>query len=655
MRELLTVGSGLSNEGLSENIIESSLDGIYVFDCECRYTFWNPGMERLSGMSRSQVLGRCAFDVFPFLKETGSDRFFFEALSGQTVFAKDRIFSIPETNRRGFFEGHYHPLLDSSGKIIGGYAIIRDITERKLAEEALRASESKYRTLMEQASDGIHTYDLEGNFIDVNSKLCEMLGYTREELLRLNVRDLIPTEELATAPLRIEELRAGKTIIRERSVRRKDGTSMSVEISGKMLQSGVLQAIIRDITERKRAEKALRQLSNKIERQLHRFDTVASSVQDFIYMFDLQGRFTYINQPLLDLWQKTFEQAVGRNFYELDYPADLAEKLQRQIQEVITSRGPLKDETPYTSAFGTRAYEYIFVPLIGSDGAVEAVAGVTRDVTERKRAEEELLSAREGLEQRVRERTNELAQANEALHAEAIVRQQAEEERKELLRLLLGAQEDERCRIARELHDQMGQHLTALTWELKALESSEIERDYARERLHQLQKLTEELIQQVHTLAWRLRPAALDDLGLQVALHNYVEQWAERSRIVVKLHLSGIGNQRFAPHLETTVYRIVQEALTNVLKHAEADRVNLSLEQRLEQLFVIVEDNGRGFDVEAVTTVPVKERRLGLLGMRERVAQVSGTLNLESTPGVGTLVMVRIPLSSNGNGDSRHD
>ncbi len=220
--------------------------------------------------------------------------------------------------------------------------------------------------------------------------------------------------------------------------------------------------------------------------------------------------------------------------------------------------------------------------------------------------EEELRNAREELERRVGERTAELASANEALKAEAIERERGEDERKELLRQLLGAQEEERRRIARELHDQMGQHLTALTWGLKALDISEREATAARERLHRLQDLTEELAQQVHTLAWQLRPTALDDLGLQTAIHNYVEQWAKQSQIVVDLQTGGIDSQRFAPHLETNVYRIVQEALTNVLKHAGADRVSLSLEQRLEQLFVIVEDNGRGFDVEAVITAPSK-------------------------------------------------
>ncbi|MBD2742865.1 ATP-binding protein [Coleofasciculus sp. FACHB-1120] len=126
-----------------------------------------------------------------------------------------------------------------------------------------------------------------------------------------------------------------------------------------------------------------------------RIDAVVSSVPDFIYTFDLAGRFTYINKPLLDLLQKTFAEAMGKNFFELDYPPELAARLQQQIQQVIATRQPLKDETPYTSAFGTRAYEYIFVPLFDADGAVEAVAGTSRDITEHKQIEVALRASEE--------------------------------------------------------------------------------------------------------------------------------------------------------------------------------------------------------------------------------------------------------------------
>ncbi|MEG3897291.1 PAS domain S-box protein [Microcoleus sp. SVA1_B6] len=139
----------------------------------------------------------------------------------------------------------------------------------------------------------------------------------------------------------------------------------------------------------------MRQQSGELERQLRKFDTIASSVLDFIYTFDLSGRFTYINPALLNLWQKTSAQALGKNFVELDYPTDLATRLQDRIQQVIETRQPLKDEMLYTSALGTRTYEYIFVPLFNANGAVEAVAGVTRDITDRKQTEAALRDSEE--------------------------------------------------------------------------------------------------------------------------------------------------------------------------------------------------------------------------------------------------------------------
>jgi PAS domain S-box-containing protein len=153
--------------------------------------------------------------------------------------------------------------------------------------------------------------------------------------------------------------------------------------------SGILAHGV-DLTDRQRAESALAALSAESERQQRMYETALSNTADFVYLFDLQGRFTYMNKALLDLWQKDFSQAVGKNFFELEYPPELADRLQRQIQQVIETRQPLRDETPYTSVAGTRAYEYIFVPVFGKDGTVEAVAGSTRDVTTRKHLEEAL-------------------------------------------------------------------------------------------------------------------------------------------------------------------------------------------------------------------------------------------------------------------------
>jgi PAS domain S-box-containing protein len=393
--------------------------------------------------------------------------------------------------------------------------MVRDIAKRKRAEESLRRSESMYRLLLEQASDGIHTYDLRGDFIETNSKLCQMLGYTRAELLRLNVKDLIPAADLAATPIRFDELQAGKTLLTERWLRRKDGTLLPVEISGRMIQDGVLQSIIRDISERKLAEEQLR-------------------------------------------------------------------------------------------------------------------------------------TAYDELERRVRERTDELARANDTLKAEIAERLRAEDERRELLRRLVTAQEDERRRISRELHDQMGQRLAALMIGLKTLDEHSYGRQPALAGLRQLQEITDELSREAHALAWRLRPAALDDLGLHTALYNYVKDWAERSRVQVDFYSAGIEHERLPLAHETALYRIAQEALTNILKHSQANRVSIILERRADHVFAVVEDNGKGFDVETLTNMPPKERNLGLLGMRERATLLGGTLEIESAPGAGASVFVRIPLAAGG-------
>ena len=263
----------------------------------------------------------------------------------------------------------------------------------------------------------------------------------------------------------------------------------------------------------------------------------------------------------------------------------------------------------------------------------------------RRQAEEALRDAYNDLEQRVEERTLQLSRVNENLQTEISKHKESEAARLELLRRLVTAQEEERRRISRELHDQTGQQLTALLLGLKTLNNSTGNGSTSlHKNLLQLQKLTERLVEEAHHLAWELRPAALDDLGLETALSNYVEKWSERNSISLDFH-SGLNKLRLPPPVETAVFRIVQEALTNILKHAQATRVSVMLEHRYDELLVIVEDNGRGFQPEA--PLKVKEPGgLGLVGINERVALVCGKLNIESEPGCGTTLAIRIPASA---------
>lgn len=220
----------------------------------------------------------------------------------------------------------------------------------------------------------------------------------------------------------------------------------------------------------------------------------------------------------------------------------------------------------------------------------------------------------------------------------------AEQERTQLLQRLVTAQEDERYRIARELHDQTGQYLAALMMGLKSLDDGapSTSRSSNGGGVKRLRELTAQFSKEMRNFALELRPTSLDDLGLQTALANYVDEWSERYGIAVDFHSNGFIKQRLPPHIETALYRIVQEALTNVLKHAEAKRVSLIMEYRGNRVLAVMEDDGRGFNVEAALGAPVAERRLGLTGMRERIELVGGTLEIESSAGAGTTLVVRI-------------
>jgi signal transduction histidine kinase len=260
---------------------------------------------------------------------------------------------------------------------------------------------------------------------------------------------------------------------------------------------------------------------------------------------------------------------------------------------------------------------------------------------ERKRAEEELQKNQAELEKRVEERTAELSKANQALQAEIAQRVRAEEAQRQVLRRLADAEETERGRISRELHDRLGQDLTGLKLKLQLIHKQGSFAPPVQESLGKLEQLADGLMRDIHRLAWELHPAVLDDLGLEAALRRYTTEWSENNRVPVDFHSDGVEAHRLPLQLETTLYRITQEALTNVTRHANAKRVSVLLERRPDHVSLIIEDDGSGFNAGIQTSAA--QGKLGLLGMQERVTLAGGTLEIESTSGAGTTVFVRVP------------
>jgi two-component system sensor histidine kinase UhpB len=361
-----------------------------------------------------------------------------------------------------------------------------------------------------------------------------------------------------------------------------------------------LKKAIRYAIERRRAEEELRETREN-------FRSIVETTNEWIWSMDVAGKLTYSNPAVKDILGYAPEELIGKKNLLFMHEDD-----RRGFEEVLpkfiaAKRGwaGLVLRWRHKNG-GYRHLESNAVPILDSSGLLVGYRGADRDITERQRAKQ----ARMQLQLR-----------------------------------LVTVQEEERHRLSRELHDQMGQTIAALMLSLKSLSDSGQFQSSAIERLQHVQDLANQLAQQVHTLATDLRPTALDDLGLNTALSNYVEEWAERSNITADFHSSGLTHKRLPLHLETTIYRIIQEALTNILKHAGAQNVSIIVEHRENRVLAIIEDNGCGFDVGTMINTPARERRLGLLGMQERVELVGGTLNIESTLGTGSTIYVRIPTS----------
>jgi len=238
----------------------------------------------------------------------------------------------------------------------------------------------------------------------------------------------------------------------------------------------------------------------------------------------------------------------------------------------------------------------------------------------------------------------ELLKKQSDLQCEIDERRHAQQMQVDLLRRLVSVQEEERRRISRELHDKCGQDLTAMRLCLKHLEDSTPGSEDSRRQFKSLRELLEQVSGEMHHLAMELRPPALDELGLEMAIGGYLKSWQTLTGIPVDFESHGMVPGNVSPDAETALYRILQESLTNVVKHAAASSVSVVVEGDDSFVQVIIEDQGRGFDVNSLSSNLTQRQPLGVLGMRERMEAVGGTLEIESTAGAGTTVFARVPV-----------
>jgi PAS domain S-box-containing protein len=471
---------------------------------------------------------------------------------------------------------------------------------RKRAQNALRESEKRFRVMADTAPVMIWMTDPEARGTFVNQRWLEFTGRVAEEELGHGWTDRIHPDDSQRA---LSELSLASEARREFKAEyralRQDGQYRWLLDTGipRSTAEGDFAGYIGsalDITEMKQAEEALRQINQTLR-------TLIEASPLAIVSLDLEGKVKKLNPEAERLFGWSEGEALNTflPFLPEDRRTGFLEfvpkgEVSKDVEVCWQKKGGLPVHISLSTA-----------PIRDPDGAVNGLMLVIADIGERK---------------------------------------EAEEARTHLLQRLVTAQEDERRRLSRELHDQMGQSLAALILGLKWLGDSVPLEPVAEGRLQKLKELTTQLAQDAHSLARDLRPTALDDFGLHTALSNYVEEWAERAQITADFHSNGLIKERLPPHVETAVYRSVQEALTNVLKHSKASNVSVIVEHRSHRVLAIVEDDGCGFEADKVLNVPQNQRRLGLLGMEERVALVGGTLNIESTPGAGTTILLSIPV-----------
>ncbi len=585
-------------------LVESSPDGILIAQDE-RIVFLNPAAARLFGASGpEQILGTSVFDAFHPASHAIIRERIGRLLAGHVVPpAEEKIVRLDGATT--LVEVNSTLLADPQGNAI--QVIVRDITDRKRAEAVLRESEERLTLAFAGAQEGVWDWNLKTGAVVYSPRWKQMLGYAGDEIephVRAWEQLLHPDDKPRARQLNEGVKRGQGTYEGEFRLRHKDGHYIHVLSRGLPIRDEADETVVRivgthlDITERKRTESALRESEERL--------TLAfAGAQEGVWDWNLETNAV--------VYSSRWKQMLGYSDEEIEPHVSAWERLVHpddRIRADQADESVARGQPTYEAEFRLRHKDGRYIQVLSRGfpirrepgGPVIRIVGTHFDLTQRQKAE-------------------------------------AERARTELLARLVFAQEDERRRIARDMHDQFGEQLTALSLGICLLKSACGDRLDLASKVDALDAVAQRLDHDVDQLVWQLRPTALDDLGLRAALTNYVQDWSTRSNIPAELHTSGLLDDRLASEVETTLYRIAQEALNNVAKHSRAGRVEVILERRPDHVSLIVEDDGVGFEPGDSM---MSGHGFGLMGMQERAALVGASLQIESKPGEGTTIFVRM-------------
>ena len=493
-----------------------------------------------------------------------------------------------------------------------------EIRQRKAAEEALRESDARYRSLYHNTPAMLHSINRNGEIVSVSNYWSEMLGYSEQDVIGKKLTDFFTEESRKYAEQVVfsEFFKRGYCTDIPYQIIKKDGQVIDILLSaiGERDEKGEIfrtLAVSIDVTERNRAIEALRlakeelsSYSRDLERQVsirtREITNILEYTPDVVYVKDRDGKYVLVNSRFEELFGVSSEEVRGKTDYEI-MSKEVADEFRRNDLRVLQEGRSMQIEERVAHNSEVHTYLSVKFPVYDEAGAVNGVCGISTDITAVKKAQDQLrrLSGR-----------------------------------------IMTSQEKERSAIARELHDELGQVLTALrmdaVWMQERLKEAEPK---IAERALTMCDLIDKTIKDVRSIAIRLRPGVLDDLGLVDALEWLTSDFENRSDITC------VFEHKDVPELNETVstaaYRICQEAMTNVARYAKASRVSVVLKAEKNILSLSVRDDGKGFDTEGLSEF----EGVGIAGMRERAALAGGNLEVISEKGKGCHVRFKVQIS----------
>ncbi len=669
-------------------ILAAMPDLVLHQDAEGRYLncFKAPDVDTL--LPVREFLGRLMEEVLPEELSVAGRELIADVLSSGEVASAEYDMDMPEGPRS--YDMRMAPV--GSDEVV---SVIRDVTDARVAARRLEESERRFRSLFDESPLGLMVADGHGVVLAANRAMASFLGASPEDIQGRTLADITHPDDVGTTQELVELLRqsAGGSENVDTRYLRVDGAVVHARVRAVFHRDDGegqerIFALVDDVTERRHTDGLLATRTSQ-QSALARFSQEALAGRDVPGL--MQRACELLADTLRVEYAKVLELAPEGGGLLLRAGVGWTSGLvgcavvgigpDSQAGYTLLSGEPvvvadLATETRFSGPellvdHGVVSGMSVAIRGADRDGASYGVLGVhtaaPRDFSPddvqflhafaaslttavvRARREEEIEELNARLEARVQERTLELHDANQLLHSELRLREQTDEalrrtesERSQLTQRILTVQEDEQAHIARELHDRAGQGLSSLLVGLRLLsrQAGSVELSDA---LEELRNQTSDTLDSIRNLAFDMRPTSLDHLGLAATLEQDVRRLGTQMQISVDFLAGPAEREPLPKHVEISIYRTVHAALTNASRHSEASNVSVTMQRRDSRLSIVVEDDGKGFDVDAVTAGPV-EGRFGLLGMEERVRPFGGRVNFESSPGAGTSVFIELPV-----------